>query len=59
MGRAGHESAKGRTLKAYDRGDKCEVQGLRAPRGEHLRPITPVGWQSTARVAGTHAKRRV
>ena len=67
MRSAGRESTKGRRLKAHDgrrlatyglRSEgKGEEQGLRAPRGEDLRPIKPVGWQPTARVARTHPTR--
>ena len=38
--------------------DTCEKQGLRAARGRHLGPMMAAGWQRTAKVAGTHAKRR-
>ena len=56
----GPESTNRRRLEAYDgrsSGDKCEAQGVRAQRGEDLRPMTAVGWQPTARVARTHPTR--
>ncbi len=66
---AGPESSKGRRLKPHNAhrlatycpssGDKLEAQGLRAPRGQDLRLTITVGWQPTARVGGTTAKRRV
>ena len=40
-------------------GDKWEAQGLRAPRGQDFWLTITVGWQPTARVGGTTAKRRV
>ena len=57
MQSAGPESTKLATYGPSSM-DKRKVQGLRAPWGEDLSPIAPVGWQPTARVAGTNVKSR-
>ena len=64
MGSAGPESTKVRRLRLTITvgwqptgrvpGKIWKAQGLRAPRGEDLRPMMAVGWQPTGRVAGTN-----